>query len=207
MGIEARPKQAIITAMERTSVSLLDRLRQQAAPEDWTRLIDLYKPFIERFIRFDSALAADAEDICQEVLKKLVEHLPKFRRERDGSFRTWLKTITLNEVNAFWRHRLRRRGVYGDGGSLLLSGLQDPRNELSQLWDREHGGHVLRSLQEQIEPDFAPVTWQAFRLRVYEEKSTDEVAASLGISKNAVDIAKSRVLARLRKEAAGLIEE
>jgi RNA polymerase sigma-70 factor (ECF subfamily) len=204
---ETCAKQAIIIVMERTSVSLLNRLQQQAAPEDWARLVELYKPFIERFIRLDSALSADAEDICQEVLKRLVQHLPRFRRERDGSFRIWLKTITVNEVNGYWRRRLRRQGVYADAGSLLLSSLQDPRNELSQRWDREHNTHVLRRLQEQIEPDFAPMTWQAFRLRVYDEKSTDEAAAILGISKNAVDIAKSRVLARLRKETAGLVED
>ena len=66
--------------MEPTSVSLLDRLRDQSLAEDWTRLVALYRPFILRFIRFDAALAADAEDICQDVMTKMVEHLPRFER-------------------------------------------------------------------------------------------------------------------------------
>lgn len=193
--------------MELTSLSLLGRLQQQPLQEDWTRLVALYQPFIERFIRLDPHLADDAEDICQEVLKKVVEHLPRFRRQRDGSFRSWLKTITVNEVNHYWRQRFRGRNLGGNAGDLILDALADPKTELSRRWDREHGDYVLHGLLELIEAEFSPSTWQAFRLRVFEEMPTENVAARLQISKNAVDIAKSRVLARLRKEAAGFIEE
>jgi DNA-directed RNA polymerase specialized sigma24 family protein len=44
----------------------------------------------------DKSLSADAEDVCQEVMRKIVSHLPNFNRARDGSFRCWLKTITVN---------------------------------------------------------------------------------------------------------------
>jgi len=193
--------------MDLTSLSLLGRLQQPEPPEDdWARLVRLYRPFIERFIRLDVRLASDADDICQEVLKKLLEHLPRFERQRNGSFRAWLKTITVNEVRYYLR---RRRGVSlgGEAGAMLLDGLADPRNELSQQWDREYGDHVLTRLLEAIEPEFSPATWQAFRMRVFEQRSTEEVAAELRLSKNAVDIAKSRVLSRLRKEAAGLLDD
>src|SRR5262245_3535377 len=120
----------MIARMEPTSQSLLDRLRQQPVQDDWTRLVALYQPFIERFIRLDAKLSADAEDICQEVLRKLVEHLPRFQRQRDGSFRAWLKTITVNEVNYFWRRRARERNVAGEQDRLLCEGLSDPSNEL-----------------------------------------------------------------------------
>lgn len=193
--------------MHVTPVSLLDRLRQQPLDEDWTRLIALYQPFIERFIRFEPAFRADADDICQDVMKKLVQHLPTFRRERDGSFRTWLKTVTINEVNQFWRIRQRRRAVDGQHHGLAWESLADPKHELSQRWDQEHDDYVLRGLLDLVESEFSPTTWRAFCLRVIEEKSTLEVAALVGISKNAVDIAKSRVLTRLRREAAGLVED
>ena len=185
--------------MEQTSLTLLDRLRGQSREEDWTRLVLLYQPFIERFIRFDIRLADDAEDIGQEVLKKVVEHLPRFRRVRDGSFRAWLKTITVNEVNHFWRKRLRHRAVGHDKGGLMLEALADPAADLSQQWDREHDNYVLHRLLDLIEPEFSPTTWNAFRLRVFEEMPTAKAAVELQISKNAVHIAKSRVLARLRE--------
>ena len=192
--------------MEATSLSLLDRLRQQTFQDDWLRFVAVYKPFIEHFIRFDASLAADAEDVCQDVLAKVAEHLPRFQRQRDGSFRAWLKTITVNQVNLFWRRRQRERKIGLVGEQSLIDGLLDPRNELSQIWDREYNRHVLRRLIDLVQAEFSPTTWEAFRLRVLEEKSTDEVACELRLSKNAVDIAKSRVLNRLRREAAELLD-
>lgn len=192
--------------MELTSLTLLDRLKRQPLHEDWARFIDIYKPFVEHFIRFDASLAADAEDVCQDVLAKVAEHLPRFQRQRDGSFRAWLKTITVNQVNLFWRKRQRERKFGRAGEQSLIDGLLDPATELSQIWDREYNRHLLRRLQDLVQAEFAPTSWQAFRLRVLEEKSTDEVARELGLSKNAVDIAKSRVLARLRREAAELLD-
>ncbi len=154
----------------------------------------------------DAALAADAEDICQEVLAKVAEHLPRFRRQRDGSFRTWLKTLTANQVSLFWRKRQSEQKLGKPGTQPLLEALSDSRNELSQAWDREYNHYLLCRLQAIVRSEFSETTWRAFTLRVLEEKTSAEVAADLGLSKNAVDIAKSRVLSRLRQEAAGLLD-
>ncbi len=192
--------------MEPTSLTLLDRLKQQRRPEDWTRFVELYEPFIRRFIRMDAKLAADVDDVCQEVMRKIVSHLRHFERNREGSLRCWLKTITVNEVSAYWRQKLRKGKVSAPANDLMIESLADPTNVLSEQWDREHGGHILRRLQELVEPEFTPITWRAFQLRVLEERPSQDVAAMLQISRNAVDIAKSRVLARLRREAAGFLD-
>lgn len=192
--------------MQETSQSLLERLRQQPVEEDWSRLVSLYEPFIARYIRLDSHLVAEADDISQEVLKRVVEHLPRFERRREGSFRTWLKTITVNEVNRYWRNRYGRRDSPRSSQTHLLEALTDPKSELSRQWDREHGEYVLQRLLADVERDFAPATWEAFRMRVFERLTTADVAARLSISTNAVDIAKSRVLSRLRQEAHGFID-
>ncbi len=192
--------------MDVTSQSLLHRLRDEPQHEDWSRFMAVYKPFIERFIRLDAALAADAEDICQEVLAKVVQHLPRFHRQRDGSFRTWLKTLTANEVKLFWRKRQVQRKVGNVEIQPLAEALANPRNELSLAWDREHDHYLVCRLQAIVEPEFSTLTWRAFALRVLEGKTSAEVAAELGLSKNAVDIAKSRVLSRLRQEADGLLD-
>lgn len=59
---------------------------------------------------------------------------------------------------------------------------------------------------ELIEPEFRPATWQAFRRVVLDGDKPAQVAAELGISENAVLLAKSRVLSRLRQEARGLLD-
>ena len=57
-----------------------------------------------------------------------------------------------------------------------------------------------------VQGDFAPATWQAFRRHVLEGEPAVRVAAALGLSLNAVRVARSRVLKRLRQELAGLVE-
>ena len=61
-------------------------------------------------------------------------------------------------------------------------------------------GGVLQRALEQIRPQFQERTWQAFYRVTAEGQSPAEVAAALGMSVNAVYVARSRVLARLRQE-------
>jgi RNA polymerase sigma-70 factor (ECF subfamily) len=102
----------------------------------------------------------------------------------------------VNRLREFWRAQKRDRAFV----QTLVDQLEDPASDLSRLWDREHDQHVLQGLLRQLEPDFAPLTWQVFqRLRAGEEPRA--VAAALGLSVNAVFLAKSRILKRLRDAA------
>ncbi len=67
-------------------------------------------------------------------------------------------------------------------------------------------GYVAGRLLKLIEPEFEPSTWQAFRRVVLDGLKAAEAAAELGISVNAVFIAKSRVMRRLRQEMQGLTD-
>ena len=53
---------------------------------------------------------------------------------------------------------------------------------------------------------FTPGAGQAFRRQVLDGVSASAAAAELGMTVNAVLIAKSRVLQRFRQEAAGLLD-
>lgn len=54
--------------------------------------------------------------------------------------------------------------------------------------------------------DFEPTTWKACWENVAMGRPAAEVAEELGISRGAVYVATSRVLKRLRKELAGMME-
>ena len=84
--------------------------------------------------------------------------------------------------------------------------MESPDSALSRQWDREHDEHVAASLMRRVQGDFAPATWQAFRRHAREGEPAGQVAEALGLSLNAVLLAKSRVLKRLRQELAGLVE-
>src|SRR5580704_3984028 len=163
----------------------------------------LYGPLIRRWLQQHDTPEADADDLAQEVLLVLAQELGGFDHNgRTGAFRLWVRSITANRLRAYWR--ARRSGPL-NGLDDRLAQLEDPDSSLGRLWDREHDEFIVRRLMELIEPEFAPSTWKSFRLLVLEERPAADVAESLGLSVNAVLIAKSRVLRRLRQEGQGLI--
>lgn len=194
--------------MSETSFSLLERLRIEPDDASWKRLVDLYSPLLRHWLRRHLLVEADAEDLVQDVLAALVSELPTFEHNgRPGAFRCWLRTILVHRLQAFWRARRYRPQALGDSAlANKIEQLEDPASGLSQLWDREHDCHVMSRLLQEIEPHVAPSTWQAFRRVVLDGQDEEAVAKELGLSVNAVFIAKSRVLARLRREAKELID-
>jgi RNA polymerase sigma-70 factor (ECF subfamily) len=176
-----------------TPISLLERLRLRPDAASWQRLVDLYTPLIQQWLGRYSLQEADADDLTQEVLSALVRELPQFRHDlRQGAFRRWLRTVAVNRLHNFWRGRRVRPLATGDGDfQVMLNQLEDPESTLSRLWDEEHDRHIVRRLLQLIEPEFEPTTWRAFQALVLEGKKTYETAAQLGISVNAVRIAKA----------------
>ncbi|MCA9050837.1 MAG: sigma-70 family RNA polymerase sigma factor [Planctomycetaceae bacterium] len=194
--------------MNETSLSLLVRLRSSEESESWNRLMELYGPLLRTWLRKYDVQDNDAEDLMQDVLLAVSKDLSGFDHNgRPGAFRGWLKTILINRLRKFWRTRDRRPQARTDSDiDARLDQLDDPRSELSQIWNRDHDQYVLRQLLALAEPHFAPQTWSAFRRVALEGAKPDAVAAELGISRNSVIIAKCRVLSRLRQESEGLIE-
>jgi RNA polymerase sigma-70 factor (ECF subfamily) len=151
---------------------------------------------------------SDADDLVQEVLLAVSKDLGKFDHGgQPGAFRGWLKAILVNRLRNFWRTRDRRPQARGhsDIGESLAE-LDDPASEITQIWNQQHDQYVLRQLLALAEPHFAPSTWKAFCRVALDGARADVVAKELELSLNAVFIAKSRVLSRLRQEAEGLVE-
>ena len=194
--------------MSTTSVSLLQRLKT-AKPdsEDWRRLDQMYRPMIARWLVRASVAADDIPDLTQNVLLTVAHEVSSFERNWVGAFRGFLRTITTHRIRAHWRDRKRQpSGPGGDGPFEFLGQLEDPNSELSHEWDREHDQVVYDKLLAIVERDFEPTTRQAFKRFLLDGIPALQVAAELGISENAVYLAKSRILERLREEAAGLLD-
>jgi RNA polymerase sigma-70 factor (ECF subfamily) len=187
-----------------TPESLLNRLRER--PDDaaaWQRFDTLYRPVLRTWLRRYFLQPQDADDLVQQVLAVVVRELPDFHYDpRKGKFLGWLRAILHNRLREFRRSR-QTRPVATGGDEALLNQLVNHRSDPNRVWDREHARHVAQCLLARIEPDFSPTTWQAFR-RVMAGEKVAEVAADLKMSVNAVYLAKSAVLKRLRQEVWGI---
>lgn len=191
--------------MLETSTSLLQRLQEGPNEAAWHRMVDLYTPLIRGWLKRYALRDTDCDDLVQEVLAIVVRRLPDFEcRPQIGAFRRWLRTITVNCLRDFWRSQ-RFKTSQQEFGTVLAE-LEDPDSALSKLWDEEHDRHVTQCLLEKIRPRFEAKTWQAFQRVAIDGAPVDQVARELGLSLNAVFIAKSRVVQLLRKEAKGLLE-
>ena len=156
--------------------------------EAWERFVELYTPLLYYWARRMALQQHDAADLVQEVFARY--KLPKFRYDKGKSFRSWLRTVTMNK----WREKCRRAEPTGDGS---LGDLADS-DSADEVWDAEYQHVVMRRALEIMQADFQPATWKACWALVVEARSAAEASGELGLSENAVYLAKNRVLRRLR---------
>lgn len=192
--------------MATTSLSLLDRLRDARADDPgWIKFQDIYLPFIRLWLARVPGLGEESSDLAQEILIVVVRVVPTFDRRREGSFRAWLREVTVRQIRSYRRQRARRPLAGLEQIDSFLDGIADPAGSLARDWDRQHDQHVTRKLLAVVRPDFSPHTWDAFRRFCIDGEPARVVAEELGISENAVILAKHRVLKRLRQEAGQLL--
>ena len=193
--------------MDETRQSLL--LRAQTGETDaWKDMTDLYRPLILGWLNRQGVPAGDLEDLSQEVLLSVVKHLPGFQHSgHRGAFRAWLRTIVCRRTADYWRAidgDTQARG--GSGATAALEEIADPDSDLNRELDEKHDRYVLDCLLDLVEEEFEPTTMKAFRRLALDGVSGAEAAQELGLSVPAVYVARSRVLARIRQEAEGLID-
>jgi RNA polymerase sigma-70 factor (ECF subfamily) len=193
--------------MNETRHSLLVRA-QTGQTDAWKDLMDLYRPLILGWLNRQGVPARDLEDLSQEVLLSVVKNLPGFQHSGNrGAFRSWLRTIVCSRTADYWRALdAATPAGGGSGATAALQEIADPDSDLNRQWDEEHDRYVLHCLLDLVEQEFEPVTLMAFRRLALDGVSGAEAAQELGLSVAAVYVAKSRVLARIRQEAEGLID-
>lgn len=187
--------------VDTTSVSLLRRLREPQDDAAWQRLVELYAPLVFHWGRTQGFSSADASDLVQEVFLILMRKLPEFDYDPAQRFRGWLRTITLNKARDLQRAHARR------ASNGRAEGVERVAVEsCADLFEEtEYRGFLVKRALRLMRTEFQPQTWQACWMHVAEGRPAAEVAQELGITPNAVYIAKSRVLRRLREELDALV--
>lgn len=192
--------------MNSTSHSLLEQVKAGPTGLAWTRWHAIYEPLVRGWLVRHHLIDSDRDDVVQDVFTVVVRRLPEFHHNgRAGAFRLWLKTITINCLRETWKRR--KDHPRQATASSALDEWADPTSTMSQMWNREHDRHLVQKLLAMLEPEFGKDIWRAFHKVVVEGVSAGEASKELGVSLNAIYIAKSRVLTRLRHEAAGLVDD
>lgn len=186
--------------MHTTSASLLQRLRRPEEKVAWARFVELYTPLLYHWGRQFGLAPEDVADLVQDVFATLVQKLPEFTYQPGRSFRGWLHTVVRNR----WRDHCRRSATRVIASSPLPE-VETP-DTITAFAEAEYRQHLVQQALRLIETEFEPVTWQACREYLVHGRPAGEVARELGITTNAVYLAKVRVLARLRQDLDGLLD-
>lgn len=165
----------------------------------WHYLLESYGPFVRKILIRKGLQPASADDVAQNVMTIVAKKLPDFERQRSGSFRTWLRGITVNCLRDYLKSQQYRSRAAGGSEMLeLANAMEDSKSEFTMLWNQRHARHVLDELLKAVAPEFSPKTIAAFRHLAIDDQPVDDVAEQLEMSPNACFIARSRVLKRLK---------
>ncbi|MEM8865486.1 MAG: sigma-70 family RNA polymerase sigma factor [Planctomycetota bacterium] len=186
-----------------TRQTLLLRLRDPADAAAWSDFVSDYGPMLYRFVRSRGLQDADTADLVQDVLRSVGGAIGRFEHDgRDGGFRGWLFKITRNKLSTHFQQKVRRGPTANDTAQheLLKHAPSGEESELERSWELEYQRLLAAKAFAIVEAAVDVSTWQAFHRTTVDGASAEEVAKEIGMSRGAVYVAKSRVIARLREE-------
>lgn len=179
-----------------TSTTLLRDLASDSGHARWGEFVTRYRPMMEAYMREHFPML-EADEVIQQTLIALIRVLPAYhyRPEEKGLFHNYLTGIlrnkSLKQVAEFRRSagkltRYQARGVIPES--------DDERR--SKAWQEA----VFEIALQQLLADDAihGRTREVFRRIAVNGEDVETVARSFGITRNAADQMKSRMMTRLR---------
>ena len=185
-----------------TSEVILRGLRDHASDGAWRAFCERYEPMLRGIVRRAGVRNQDIADIVQEIMIAAVDgfRAGKFDESR-GRLRGWLKGIAVNKIWDARRRcrRLERQVTDNAQSTAFMNRVPDDTADLNDLFEREWEQAVLAASLRQVRAEVEAQTFAAFERYALDGQPADEVASELGISRDAVYVCKSRVLARLQR--------
>lgn len=185
----------------RSEVELIRKARRQ----DTAAIKALYDAYVQYLVAVCKSYIAsddDVKDVLQESFLKIFSSLDKFEWRGEGSLKSWMRRIVVNEALMFLRRNAKLAtesldkefapGVFGDASGSGVAGGFGTSSGFGTSFD-------VADEPADGEPDVAGVPMQVllgmirelpegyrtvFNLYVFEEKSHKEIAEILGIVEN-----------------------
>jgi RNA polymerase sigma factor (sigma-70 family) len=179
-------------------IRLLQRVRDRTDAGAWAEFVDVYQPVLRAFLRRQGVIAADIQDVMQDIFARLIPALARFEFDPSrGRFRTWLWRITSNAAANWSRKRASRARAEAawcrhQPTDLAGSCALDEREQVRHL-------QVLDQVLAEVRGTTSPATWACFEGRVLRDRPAAELATELGVSPNSVYVNACRVRAQVRE--------
>jgi RNA polymerase sigma-70 factor (ECF subfamily) len=190
---------AFMGPSESTRLTFLMRLRDRADTLTWAEFHERYGQLLYRYARSRGASHSDAEDVVQEVEMYLFKAMQGFEYDaRKGRFRAYLRSAVMHAIGRRAHKNARQPAALDPHTFDYVGAERDASGD--ERWEREWQLHRLRWAMRCIAGEFESKTLKAFEMHVLADRTVAETAEALGISRDSVYQAKSRVLKRLRQQ-------
>ncbi len=182
-----------------TTSTILTGLRDFSHPTAWSRFTERFHRPIVQFARKLGLREADAEDAAQTALITFAERFRAnaYDRER-GRLRSWLFGIAYR--CALDARKKRPADAAQPIDSAVMDALAD-EDSAGKLWEEEWEQAMLARCLETARRELSDQALRVFEGVVRQGRPAEEVAAELSMTRDAVYVAKHRVLKRLRELA------
>ena len=181
----------------KTSTTLLRNVRDTEHPR-WPEFVAKYRPMMEAYLkaRFPTL---EADDIIQETFAALCAILPGYIYDPDekGHFRNYLTGILRNKA----RRALCKSGHQAEISDMTGAGSMTAPQSVVQDDDQSWREAIFEIAMRRFLSDkaIADRTKRIVERTALNGESPESVAASLKMTRHAVDQAKSRAITRLRE--------
>jgi RNA polymerase sigma-70 factor (ECF subfamily) len=183
-----------------TTSVLLDRL-QEVDPDAWSLFVARFRQPVVAFARRLGLNEEEAEDAAQETLLAFAKALREGAYDRaQGRLSSWLFGIARHRVLDVARRRRSKEEVVGarEDGSSFWSAVGDERTA-ADTFEQSWRESVFEACLAQVRKELKAGTVEAFELVALRGLTPEQAAERLGITRNAVFVARHRVVARIRE--------
>ena len=190
---------------EATRPSLLSRVRDTADHAAWAEFESRYREQLFRYCRRCGLSAADAEDVRQMVMIRMVRAMPRFRYDPvRGRFHDYLYRATRNAIADF-------RACPKSAGSTVVDDeavarLAESTEQPDAEWEQEWLDHHLRRALATVRQTCEPANVEAFE-RLMGGATIEQVAVEFGMNYDAVQKSARRMRERIQQRIAEQIQE
>jgi RNA polymerase sigma factor (sigma-70 family) len=189
----------------RTRPSLLFRVRSWEDTTSWAEFHRLYRKLIYGLARRSGLPHADAEDVMQDVFKRVAETIHEFESNPErGKFRGWLMNLTRWRIADKFNSRPKAEAPAArrdetTTGTATINRIPD-QAENGADWELEWQRHLLDAACERIARRVKARHYQVFDLYIRQQWPVLKVARELGVNPGSIYLIGHRLTKQLKAE-------
>jgi RNA polymerase sigma-70 factor (ECF subfamily) len=170
---------------------------QQFEPLAWNALVEAYSSGLANRYRRKRIQDADAADLMQEVFLAVFRNIRAFKpNDADPqSLEHWVSRIATSKASDYWRWS-KSESRDRNAPRFLEAACEQQR----QAQEERALSTALAAALTAIRAEVRERTWNAFWQVVVDQRAARDVATELEMTVHAVQLARLRVLRRLREE-------